>query len=505
VNLGEVERSARARWLVWLAVACLGWFLFRQLSLEWRINPQYSYGWVVPLLAFYLVAERWKDRPAPTPAPGLRPGWIFWMALALIIPLRLVQEANPDWRLTNWMAAFLVLTLLWIGFATAGGRAWGRHFAFATAFILTAAPWPTPIENALVQTLMQSVASIAVEILNWLGIAAEQQGNLIRLTGGTLGVDEACSGVRSFQATIMVALCLGELHRLHWKRRVALLVLGSLYALFLNLLRATLLAVIGAKSGIAVAEKWHDPAGYALLGLVFAGLWLSAKRFDRGPAPSVPAVIEGNVHWPIREAIAVLLFLSFAETTTEAWYRWHEMDERPKAKWNVAWPQDQPGFARAKIAENIRLVLRFNQGDAAVWNRADGSRWHLYFFSWNPGRAAAQLARSHRPETCLPATGFEFVQNRGLENLRVDGLTLPVERLEFKSGGQRWHVYYCLWEDMAFTPAPEPLSRESRLRAVWQGRRLLGQRVLEVVIQGLDSPEKADAEFEKAAREWIRH
>ena len=85
-------------------------------------------------------------------------------------------------------------------------------------------------------------------------------------------------------------------------------------------------------------------------------------------------------------------------------------------------------------------------------------------------------------------------------------LPLPIERLEFAEANQRLHVYYCLWEDRASPNAEGSalLTRENRLRAVIDGRRHLGQRVLEVVIAGIDSAEKADEEFAAELLKWIR-
>lgn len=503
MNAPAAAAEARGRWFVWLAIAALGWFLFRQLSLEWRINPQYSYGWVVPALALYLVAERWRNRPEPE-ASFSRP-IIFAALLLAIAPVRLAQEANPDWRLTSWLACGIVVGLLWTGFLYAGGRAWWRHFSFATAFLLVGAPWPTPLENILVQSLMHWVAAIGVEVLNWFGIAAAQEGNLIRLTGGALGIDEACSGVRSFQATIMAALFLGELHRLPWARRGALLLAGVVLALGLNLVRAIGLAVAAGREGLAAVQRWHDPAGYFVLAVTFFGLLFIARAMGgKGGRESVPVTRRGRL--PARGAVIVLAWLAVVETSTIGWYRWHERDQAPQARWTVSWPEDKPVFSHVEIAEGTKLVLRYNQGEAAIWNRGDGSQWHLFFFSWKPGRAAANLARNHRPETCLPATGYEFVESRGVENIRAGGIDLPIERLEFKHAGQRWHVYYCLWEDRAPRPddASRLLTRGNRLRAILEGRRHLGQRALEVVIAGIDSPERADEEFAAALKGWVK-
>ncbi len=486
---------------VLLAVAGLAWFLFRPLSLEWEINPQYSYGWVVPALALYLFVERWRDRPVAE--GGGAHSWLFAMLLIVLGVVRLAQEANPDWRLLSWLGAFTVVGLFWLGLARAGGRAWLRHFGFASGFILVATPWPTPVENVLVQSLMRGVAAVTVEFLNWGGIAAQQEGNLIRLAGATLGIDEACSGVRSFQATMMAALFLGELQRLDWRRRAGLVVIGVGLALGLNMVRALLLAVVASREGSGAVDRWHDPAGYLLLAGTFFGLLGVARALGREKKPETPHVGEGQGSCALGAAsVIVVAWLVVCEVGTRAWYRAHETGA-VTAKWKVKWPYGEGNFLRAPIAENVRLILRYNNGEAARWIKADGSQWDLFFFGWKPGRAAAALARSHRPETCLPATGFEFAEDRGAKMHRVAGLELPVERLEFKHQERLWHVYYCLWEDRVSRGRGGVLTRAERVRAVLEGRRHLGQRVLEVVISGVDSSERADEQFAEALSKWV--
>src|SRR6516225_2617608 len=40
------------------------------LSCFWQIDPQYSYGWIVPPLCIYLAWRRWKSQPAAEPPPA---------------------------------------------------------------------------------------------------------------------------------------------------------------------------------------------------------------------------------------------------------------------------------------------------------------------------------------------------------------------------------------------------------------------------------------------------
>src|SRR6266481_6889640 len=127
----STERSALknlfAPAMVALVVLTALWFLLcQQLSGEWSVNEQYNYGWFVPFFALFLFWLRWQDRPDPqirsrrTRAANNRralfASLIAVPALLILLPVRLLEIANPDWRLINWLHALAVttLTLLYI-------------------------------------------------------------------------------------------------------------------------------------------------------------------------------------------------------------------------------------------------------------------------------------------------------------------------------------------------------------------------------------------------------
>ncbi|MDQ6940820.1 MAG: exosortase/archaeosortase family protein, partial [Verrucomicrobiota bacterium] len=74
--------------------------LCRQLSNEWAINEQYSYGWFVPFFAAYLFWLRWEDRPDHRERAQNRmaAAFVIFFALILLVPIRLFEIGNPDWR-----------------------------------------------------------------------------------------------------------------------------------------------------------------------------------------------------------------------------------------------------------------------------------------------------------------------------------------------------------------------------------------------------------------------
>ncbi len=78
---------------------------------------------------------------------------------------------------------------------------------------------------------MRIVANVAAETAMLLGIPAQVEGNLIRVSAGLLGLNEACSGIRSLQTSLMIGLLFGELKRLSFLRRVALVIGAVVIAL----------------------------------------------------------------------------------------------------------------------------------------------------------------------------------------------------------------------------------------------------------------------------------
>src|SRR4029077_4974745 len=126
------------------------------------------------------------------------------------------------------------------------------------AFIFVAVPWLSAVEQPIVQGLMRGIAGAASETISLFGVPAEVQGNLIRINEGVIGVNEACSGVRSLQTSIMIGLLFGEITRLSVARRVALILAAVGIAFLANCGRAFFLVWIAANRGINAVEHWHD-------------------------------------------------------------------------------------------------------------------------------------------------------------------------------------------------------------------------------------------------------
>jgi exosortase/archaeosortase family protein len=340
-----------------------------------------------------------------------------------------------------------------------------------------------------------------------MGIAAVQHGNLIELSNGTVGVEEACSGVRSLQTSIMIALFAGEAFRCSFLKRVLLLSFGLAFAFLLNLGRTTFLVWSAARDGVTQIGARHDTAGFIASVVLFAALWFLARRWAVKGSTVQPAMAEAAFRAWSPKLIVVLLFLVVGvEASTEAWYRVHESDFVPAPKWTVNWPTNRLGYRPIEISETAKSLLRCDGSEGAAWRDEDEHQWLLFFLRWGSGKNSAQLAKSHTPDVCIPASGSKLVGDPDLHTVTVRGLQLPLKHYVFDEQGRPLHIFHCLWEDRVSTKSNnvrEDWSVASRLEAARVGKRHLGQQSLEIGVSGPRSSEQARAVLQRELERLI--
>jgi exosortase len=441
----------------------------------------------------------------------------------LLIPIRIIHEINQDWPLISWTLTLGIVGISLYAVYLAGGWPWVRHFAFPVCFILVAVKWPYRIEHPLTQSLMRVVANIGSELLGWMDIPAMQRGNLIELSTGLVGVDEACSGIRSLQSSVMGALFLGELYLFRWPLRLVLLGSGIVLAFLLNITRAVFLAWQAASDGISGLTKWHDSAGLTIVLICFAGLWLVAWIIQlraggrqRGAGIAGPSAISdvreqypgtSSLPQPSRPnaaawyspffaafACAAAAWTSVLLIGNELWYRPDVTRIPVPVRWWVNLPTNAPTYQSGTLSAGVRKLLRYDKGVAGSWIGKDGAQWSVFCLRWRAGNPTARTsALGHRPEYCMVGSGHELKRDFGIQYLEAHGLRLPFRTYAFDSLAQPLHVFFCLWEDGAEQQRGfSPSKYRDRLRATLARRRGLGQQTLEIIVKGF--PTMSDAE-----------
>lgn len=259
----------------------VGWWIY-SLQFQWRAQEEYRFGYLVVVLVAFLVWDRWDSRPK-SDAPVAT--WRAWGWSLLGFPLVLVAELYR-YALARSPASATALSLGTICFIRAAIlQQWGprtlRHFRFPILFALIAVPIPGVLWSPVVFGLKGLVTFVNVELLNLLGIPALQQGSVIQLPNCRVGVDEACSGIRSLQSSLMMALFIGDQSLrqvgLRW-----LLVGGAVgWAVVGNIGRSLYLSLTAHRHGAEALDAVHDTAGWSVLVVTLVGLGVMALALAR--------------------------------------------------------------------------------------------------------------------------------------------------------------------------------------------------------------------------------
>ena len=424
----------------------------------------------------------------------------------LYLPTRLVEAATPEWRPIQWLLGIQVIGLTLYAVYLAGGKSGLRQAAFPVLFFLVAIPWPTAIEAPIIQGLSRMNAAMVVDVMGFLGVPAIQHGNVIEVSTGTVGINDACSGIRSIQSSLMISLFLGEFYLFNWRRRMLLIPASFALAMLLNLCRTSLLTWIAAKKGIAAIAQYHDEAGMTILLVCTGLLWGAGWLLNRNSIP--PGVKQtaatDNLHPTANDngekirrlnrfGVILIVWLVVVESGVELWYHIRESHLQPGPTWSVNFPVDNITYKNLPLTVEEHQLLRFDQGQKGQWQETDGTMWQTFYFNWLPGRVAGYLAKRHTPDICMTALGLRMISGPTLTVLDVNGIELPMRHYVFGSSSGSLQVYQCHWEAGMGknTYTADESSRLNLIRGIWAGRGNQGQRVLEIVIAGYDSPEVA--------------
>ena len=508
--------EARSRLILLGLIAAVVWGgMILKFTSDWSTNAQYEFGYFVPFFIAFLLFRRCSSRPQPEHDISR---WVILavglFTLMLLLPIRTVQEANPDWRPFNWFYASVVLALSLVPFALIGGCRWVRHFSFPFILIFLAIPWPLAIEQGVLQTLTVTVTAVTVELLNLFNIPALQRGNVIDLAAGSVGVADACSGIRSLAGTLMASVFFGEFYRVNAVRRLLLVVCGVVIAFGLNLCRTFFLSWRASLDGIASIEKWHDPAGFTIFLISFAALWAFALFLARKQQPIFETSPGFNAHIAISTKVlmGVCVWVLAIEVGKEGWYRLREGARSKPIAWNMRWPQEGATFRFTPIPDEARSILRYTVGNSASFGWPDGAVWQMFFFRWEPGRSSVQLATMHRPDICLPAAGYRYVGVAEPFDIEIGDIKFPFtgsifDLADSQRSSTNIYVYRCLWEDHQVEGVARnrnfDMSIAGRITSAWYGRRNLGQRLIQVGVAGVRSEVEAQNTLRRHLPELI--
>ncbi|MGH7856881.1 MAG: exosortase A [Candidatus Binatia bacterium] len=171
--------------------------VLRGLVVDWWEDPNYSHGFLVPLFSGYLIWEK-RERLRSLSVDG---SWAGFPLLLAGIGLLLVGVVGAeDFLMRSSLIVVLGgLVLLHLG------RDVFRELLFSLGFLVFMVPLPFIVFNAVAFPLQGIAAANAAWLLDTLGVPVLRDGNVLHLSHISLGVTEACSGIRSLISLLALA------------------------------------------------------------------------------------------------------------------------------------------------------------------------------------------------------------------------------------------------------------------------------------------------------------
>ncbi|MEJ1971630.1 MAG: exosortase/archaeosortase family protein [Lacunisphaera sp.] len=432
---------------------------------EWRQNPDLSHGFLSPVI-FFLLA--WESRRLG-PSRWLRSGpaaMAAQVALALaatsLFALAGLFAASIGWShsVVLFLLALCFACLLLAGLGLLADehvRVLPFNWVSLTAIFLwiLVAPIPTGTYYRLTFALQGWVTSGVMNVLQFIGVPARQHGNVIELAHTTVGIAEACSGVRSLISCVYAGFFFAAWQVRRPRRRLLLIALAPLLAIGMNFIRSLTLTLL-ANAGVDIGGAWHDATGLGILGLtavILAGLAILLET--KGKPAALPAA-GGLMHPPraggygafwsgllLTATLGVFFFVNSHPTATTVTTppALETLLPAQAAGWEVRTPDDLYQFS--DVLQTTHLLQR-------TYLRPDGRGGvvdvTVYVAYWPAGQTSVSRVASHTPDACWPGSGWtaDTKDSQHRQSPALPGLPLaPAEyRLFQNEQGFVQHVWF---------------------------------------------------------------
>lgn len=296
-------------------VFVMGAILTYLLSDIWKTREDYSFGYLMPVFVLYVLYDRWAKIYSYFSSP-LEPGEsanggalqaavgagfgitaVAGIVLFIFFGLLFIIAQGRTSAIFPMTVGFSLIFFTSAYFASAKNLAGEkmplkRRWDFVMLFVFPAFAWiiSAPVfgvvEEKISLFLLSKVAYVVLNVMDFLGYVVELRGNVIHFPSGSVGVADACSGIRSLTACLFAGSFLAAVFLDKFWKKVALVASSMVLAFLFNLVRALFLSFWAYENGAdSIAGFVHDAAGYFVLGMTVVGLLLLLPLFSLSPVP----------------------------------------------------------------------------------------------------------------------------------------------------------------------------------------------------------------------------
>lgn len=249
----------------------IGWFtalliaayfpILAKLVAQWSTDEDFTHGFLVPVVALYLVWQRREE----ILRIERRPAW--WGAGLLVWAVLQAFVGMLGAELFLQRSAFLISLAGML--LVMGGTKLFRALLFPLLLLPFMIPIPSVIYNQITFPLQLFASRVAEWALDLMGIPVLRDGNILELASQQLSVAEACSGIRSLLALSFMSLVYAYFFdRKVWMRWVLLIATVPI-AIIANAGRVTLTGYLSEIDTDLARGTFHEMEGWVIFVIAF--------------------------------------------------------------------------------------------------------------------------------------------------------------------------------------------------------------------------------------------
>jgi len=222
----------------------------------WKNNND-SHGLLVPFISLFLI---WRNRHNIR-AEQIKPSY---SGLVLFIVSLCMLVLGYEGRIDVLPRIAFVTAIIGLVLFNYGGKVF-LQLAFPLVFLFFMIPVPVSIEDIVSFKLQLWVTQVSTVILRALSITVLREGNILQFANCSLEVAEACSGIRSLTAFVMLGCLFGYMMRGTFLRRLMMVIIAVPLAFFVNIVRVAGTGILANYFGPSVARGFlHEFSGIAV-------------------------------------------------------------------------------------------------------------------------------------------------------------------------------------------------------------------------------------------------
>jgi exosortase len=276
--------------------------VFVSLFHRWSTDPQSSHGFLIPVLAVFLLWLRRDSMPGPWPTK------LNWWGVGILLFAALLRLTGVYFSYEWYDSISLIPALVGVVVLLGGRPAW-RWAWPALLYLLFMIPLPFQIETSLSGPLQRMATLASTYTLQTLGFPAMSEGNVIVMENTRVGVSEACNGLGMLVAFFAISTAVALVCERPLLDRVIVFLSAIPIGVLMNLIRVTVTAIAHQTLGSEIANRiFHDYAGWMMMpfavGAMLLELWLLQKllvpRREATPASgAAPRVFSAPLSSPL--------------------------------------------------------------------------------------------------------------------------------------------------------------------------------------------------------------